>query len=906
MNELERKSRLFEGFKSVGFVSTHIPHIVRYIDRLDQIRVITASNNCFLVFNNKLKLIETCVSHSSDINVLTSDSKYVYTSADNEIFGWKYGHKWKWKSFVGCVERVEHILPFGPHLIAIDAQNILRVWEIRTQELTLTLPFNEVSFRMSALLHPITYINKILLASAQGSLQLWNIRTQTLIYTFKGWESRVTQLSQAPAIDVVAIGLENGCIYVHNLRLDETVMRFKQEWGSVQSLTFRSDGQPFMVSSSASGHLAVWNLEQKRLESQMRHIHSGPVVGTSFIDRQSLLVTNSTDNSLKIWSFDESVSTGRILYQREGHIKAPTKIRFHGFKGQYVLSAGLDSTLRAFSIFSERLNRNFGIASYNRKVSKKKGIRKDTHKMKPIVDFTAETTREKEWDGIAACHRRLNLVTTWSFNRCKMGAHKLIHNRFDGQYNVVALCVSLSFCGNYVIIGYNTGHIDRYNIQSGIHRAQYGNKAHDGAVRGVVSDSLNQFVISGGNDFQLKFWRFNGKGIFKSITMDSPIAQLVLHKDSSLLAVSLDNFYVNIVDCETRRVIRVFGAHGNRVTDMAFNNECRWLITASMDSVIRVWDLPLGLMVDAFRVSTPCVSLALSPTGQFLATAHSETLGVYLWSNLSLYAPITLSPLPEDFEPVLQEMPVIRSDEEEGEEGEEDNHLDNHLDMDSNDKQTDQQMDVNQDMVYKSPEQLADYLITLSSLPESKWKNLLNLDLIKKRNKPKEAVLKPQNAPFFLPTVAGLEPTFGTDWKESEKQMDLIDSHLINKLKPISSFGQLLVLCNKQLNYCPLIERLKELGQSAIDAEIRSLSPNLMIHFLDAMEEWLKTNKDFQLIESFLGLFLKIHIEDIVSNEELKTRCDRLSQMTDQLWDRLSKEFNKSLCLTNYLRSAVL
>jgi U3 small nucleolar RNA-associated protein 21 len=32
---------------------------------------------------------------------------------------------------------------------------------------------------------------------------------------------------------------------------------------------------------------------------------------------------------------------------------------------------------------------------------------------------------------------------------------------------------------------------------------------------------------------------------------------------------------------------------------------------------------------------------------------------------------------------------------------------------------------------YKSPEQLANELITLSLLPESRWKNLVDLDIIK-------------------------------------------------------------------------------------------------------------------------------------------------------------------------------
>ena len=148
-----------------------------------------------------------------------------------------------------------------------------------------------------------------------------------------------------------------------------------------------------------------------------------------------------------------------------------------------------------------------------------------------------------------------------------------------------------------------------------------------------------------------------------------------------------------------------------------------------MDSVIRVWDLPLGLMVDAFQVSTPCISLTFSPTGEFLATAHSDDLGIYLWANISLYSAISLRPIPQDLEPILLSMPVIRTDEEEEEE-------DNELNVDIEKEISDQEMGANNDVLYKSPEQLAEDLITLSTLPDSKWKNLLNLDLIKVCLKP--------------------------------------------------------------------------------------------------------------------------------------------------------------------------
>lgn len=45
---------------------------------------------------------------------------------------------------------------------------------------------------------------------------------------------------KAPATDVAGIGLENGKIILHNLKYDETIMTFLQEWGPIRSLTFRT------------------------------------------------------------------------------------------------------------------------------------------------------------------------------------------------------------------------------------------------------------------------------------------------------------------------------------------------------------------------------------------------------------------------------------------------------------------------------------------------------------------------------------------------------------------------------------------------------------------------------------------------------------------------------------------
>ncbi|XP_027193066.1 uncharacterized protein [Cicer arietinum] len=73
-------------------------------------------------------------------------------------------------------------------------------------------------------------------------------------------------------------------------------------------------------------------------------------------------------------------------------------------------------------------------------------------------------------------------------------------------------------------------------------------------------------------------------------------------------------------------------------------------------------------------------------------------------------------------------------------------------------------------------------LVTLSLLPKSQWQSLINLDIIKVRNKPIEPPKKPEKAPFFLPSVPLLSEEIlfelgkalleEKDVKDEEKQMN--------------------------------------------------------------------------------------------------------------------------------------
>ncbi|CAH1267292.1 WDR36 [Branchiostoma lanceolatum] len=890
-------SQIFVGFRALGYYSNHIPLQVRYHQKHQEHYVITCVGKAFHTYNcSKLGIVSVSDSHPDSITCMAVDAYLVFTGCRNVIRAFERGRQVK-HTYEGHQKDVHLLLPFSDHLISVDMDSVVKIWDIQSQELYLEMTFDNRTFEISALMHPSTYLNKILLGSRQGSMQLWNIRTNKLLHTFDGWGSPITVMEQAPAVDVVAVGTESGQIIVHNIKFDETVLKLYQDWGPITAIGFRTDGPPVMATGSTVGHIALWDLEERRLLAQMREAHGTAVTGMKFLPSEPMMITSAADNSIKEWVLDQSDGSGRLLRMRCGHRAPPNRIRFHGNSGQNILSAGQDSTLQSFSTVHDRHNKNLGQASMKRQQAKKKGIKNDEHKLPSITDFASETTRQSDWDSIVCCHRGHKVASTWNYQKCTMGKHKLENDRWKTQSDmgVEAQAVTITSCGNFCVVAQSSGHVDVYNIQSGIYRGSYGNlKAHNASVRGVAVDGLNQVTVTGAADCLLKFWKFKSKQLLHTLELDSPVSQMVLHRESNMLAVACDDFMVVVVDMETRRVVRRFSGHRNRITDMTFSPDARWLVTSSMDCTVRTWDLPTGSLLDCFLLDAACTSLTMSPTGDFLATAHVDDVGIYLWSNTTLYSHVSLRPLPSTYQPLTIVMPGTRA-----------------LSDDEDEEDIAEPESANEVPAFKSPDQLSAELITLSLLPDSRWKSLTNLELIKKRNKPKEPPKVPKAAPFFLPTIPGLEIKFAP---EEETPKEEPSSKIINlsSLQPQSEFQRLLQGCMDKPDYDTVRNKLRDLGPSAVDMEIRSLAPEgggsvaLMEEFLKFLHDVFTTRQDFELAQAWTGLFLKVHGSVITSETQLQQRAQQLLSTQESTWQHLQQKFNQSICLINYLKSATL
>ncbi|KAM0750055.1 putative WD-repeat protein [Meredithblackwellia eburnea MCA 4105] len=757
-------------------------------------------------------------------------------------------------------------------------------------------------FTATKIVHPASYLNKVVVASREGQLAVWNVRTGSLIHTFEPsvftkTPSSITALTQSPAIDVLGVGLANGQVILFDVRLGEVLGRVRLEGegcGGVAGVAFRSDdiSQTLAVSSSA-GHIAIFDLSAKlKLLHLVRAAHESSVGHIEWVPGQPLMMTCGGDNSLKQWLFDTPTSPPRLLKQRSGHHAPPHLVRYYGEDGKALLTAGKDRALRLTSVVRDSRGYELSQGSVQRK-AKHLGVPASELKLPLITDLSYSTARSKEWDDIITVSEGEVVGRTWSVENKRAGKLSLAA---DSPVKTTAVTA----CGNFGLVGSETGDVLLFNMQSGMKRKVFRIPTHPSTsarasdpqarhVTGIATDSLNRIVAVSTLRGVLYLFSFQTMNLLASIEMPASITSILLQRDNGLVAVTCDDLVIRIVDIETQRIVRELSGFGGTILDMAFSSDSRWVIATSQDSIIRTFDVPTGQLVDAFRTPSVATSLSFSPTSDFLATSHVDSVGVHLWANRAQFTEVSLRTFAEDD---LRDvgLPTVQGIDE-----------DNAL--------TELVAPVRWEDVepYTTPDQLSEELLTLSLMPRSRWQTLLNLETIKQRNKPKEAPKAPERAPFFLPTLPGVEQRF--DFGIDATKEASVSNNDTRKLGFTASsvetdFVRRLLKENDEGDYQNFFEYLKALSPAATDLELRSLTTlDHLAAFLSALAGRLKSHRDFEAVQTYLACFLRVHGDVLVQNVELKQLLEKVAEAQRREAGRLMDLTHYALGTLAFLRS---
>ncbi|SPO27880.1 related to UTP21 - U3 snoRNP protein [Ustilago trichophora] len=824
--------------------------------------------------------------------------------------------------------QLSSLIVFGDTIAALssDGKSVF-VWSIASTELIrhIHLPH---SFVASSLLHPATYLNKILIGSTDGQLALWNIRTGSLVHAYDAQQIRlaaagpasatpsaaIVNLTQSPAVDIIAVGFADGHVLLHDIRLDESLFSIHASGGlSSGSVSFRSDGKQHSVAiATNSGNISIFDLEPAsasgsssanngpRLTYSIQDAHDGAVGSIEFVPGQPLLISSGGDNSCKQWFFESASMPPRLLKGRSGHHQPPHLIRYYGDEGKEILSAGRDRSIRSISVVRDSRSHELSQGEIHKK-SNQLSVSVSSLKLPTASSLSFSLTRSRDWDDVLTTHQGRQFANTWTVRDKRMGK-KPLPGSADRKIIAEARTSCVSACGNFGLIGNSEGLVEMYNMQSYAHRRTFDTRPLDpmgpakakefpagskkaqallnarvkgSAVTGVVTDALNRFVIISTMDGRLSWYNFTSTEMLHRTTISTAgISSIQLHRDSNLLLVVSDDLILRLVDIETRRVVREFVGFRGRILDACFSNDARWIVTTSMDAIIRTFDIPSSRLVDAFKVASIATSVTFSPTGDFLATAHVDSVGIYLWANKSQFSPVAMQGLDELAEVVDEDddsaavaLPTVQGDVEDAALAELSESM---LQVGEPELQR----------VYTSPPQLVDPsrqeggLVTLSTMPRARWMTLINLDTIKLRNKPKAAPQKPEakRAPFFLPqTVSGVDfkfdPTAPTSTDDEEAGDKAEKSNIFSSggISFKTEFQERLEAAAEKEDVSGFFIYLETLSTPQLDVEIRSLTATEdLVAFLTMLLKRLKQHRDFEAVQALLATLLKVHSDLIL------------------------------------------
>ncbi|XP_010681761.2 U3 small nucleolar RNA-associated protein 21 homolog [Beta vulgaris subsp. vulgaris] len=903
---------IFEPFRAIGYITSSVPFSVQ---KLGTETFVTVSvGKAWQIYNcAKLNLVLVGPQLPKKIRALASYRDYTFAAYGNKIAVFKRAHQVAtWSSHSA---KVNLLYLFGDHILSVDADHHMFIWAFKgiQQNLEpLSHIFLEGKFSPTCIVHPDTYLNKVIFGSQEGNLQLWNVNTKKNLYDFKGWNSPISCCVSSPALDVVAVGCADGKIHIHNIRYDEELVTFEHSMrGAVTALSFSTDGQPLLASGGTSGVISVWNLEKRRLQSVIREAHDGAIISLHFFANEPVLMSSSADNSIKMWIFDTTDGDPRLLRFRNGHSAPPLCIRFYA-NGRHILSAGQDRAFRLFSVVQDQQSRELSQRHVTKR-AKKLRVKAEEIKLKPVVAFDCAEIRERDWCNVVTCHMDTTKAYVWRLQNFVLGEHIL--NPSDENQTPIKAC-TISACGNFAVLGTAGGWIERFNLQSGLSRGSYLDKSerrscgHDGEVVGVACDSTNTLMISAGYHGDIKVWNFRGRELKSRWEVGYPVVKIVYHRPNGLLATVADDLVIRIYDVVALRMVRKFEGHKDRVTDMCFSEDGKWLLSSSMDGTLRIWDVILARQIDAIQVDVAITALSLSPNMDVLATTHVDQNGVYLWVNQAMFTGSSSIDSYASGKDILHvKLPSISAAE--GNKG---------TDVEEGD--TKNSLVQESSTVPKFDQTMPD-LITLSLLPKTQWQSLINLDVIKVRNKPIEPPKKPENAPFFLPSIPSLsgDIMFKASEVANEELKDGDTEHNLDYTTglPPSPFVQVLQSAVESKNFSAFTHYIKGLSPSSLDMELRmlqiidddeSLEPSKrpemlsLDMLLDYFIHEISCRHNFEFMQAVVRLFLKIHGETVRCQLELQEKAQKLLETQCAVWQQVDKLFQNARCMVAFLSNS--
>jgi U3 small nucleolar RNA-associated protein 21 len=270
--------------------------------------------------------------------------------------------------------------------------------------------------------------------------------------------------------------------------------------------------------------------------------------------------------------------------------------------------------------------------------------------------------------------------------------------------------------------------------------------------------------------------------------------------------------------------------------------------------------------------------MSCSPKGDFLATTHADSLGIYIWASKAYFTNVYLKSISND--PVSIAFPDGLELSSFDYEPESDEHAQSNRKF---------------DLVAFSPGESD--LLKLSGIPRSNLQTLTHLDILKERNKAQTTIKPEKEIPFFLDSLISADPNksvvvndLNTSLGDTKKEVKAKRSHSMRSLTDFIS--------QSDVDALGVLEYLRGLTPSEVEYGISTLEGDSLGALLDVLATAMSSGRDFDAVVAYLSVMLRVHGSDMLHHGvKLQQLADIATQRTHSLEDRV----DHTMSLLSYL-----
>jgi U3 small nucleolar RNA-associated protein 21 len=393
---------------------------------------------------------------------------------------------------------------------------------------------------------------------------------------------------------------------------------------------------PLLAVGGGSGGVAFWDLEKRRLHAVLRDAHDAPVVSLHWFPGEPRVMSSGADNAIKQWSLDGKEGVPRLLRFRAGHSSPPTVVAHYGPGGLRLLSAGADRAFRVFSTIQDQQSRELGQGGAAKRARRKGFASEAEAKLPRISALSASDARERDWSNVVTAHEGDHRAYTWRLAHFTLGEAVLqptptalrVVNSGGGRLAAGAAsapvsAVAVTPCGNFAVVGSSAGRVDRYNLQSGLHRGGFYRRRrrdkfglgdeHKPLVAPMPGEEAAAAAAAAGRALLLQSSVSPAGGAAGSDDADDDNNKKETKRPPTRRALA--------ASYRPRPTDEVRSAHDGAVVGCAVDSRGRLLVSAGADGFLRIWDFRRQQLVAEAYAGAPIARMAMHPGTGLVAVA---------------------------------------------------------------------------------------------------------------------------------------------------------------------------------------------------------------------------------------------------------------------------------------------